>query len=432
MHKQSKLNNGATLITAPVAGSKTTTVLVMFATGAKYEQADNNGISHFLEHMFFKGTANRPLAADIAGDLDKVGAEFNAFTSKEYTGYYVKAASQHLPLALDVLSDMLLHSKFDQEEINREKGVIIEEINMYLDNPRDYVEELFENCLYGQQPAGRDVLGPKKNIQKFTRKHFLDYYTTQYGSNSAYIVIAGKVPSTITALVNKYFQNLPANKYQKKIATKDSQNRPQIKVHYKKTDQAHLILGVRAFAHNHAQEQIAKALSVVLGGSMSSRLFTQLRERNGLCYYVRTSYERFTDTGWLATKAGVPVNKIEAAIKIILAEYDKIRTEGLGREELQKVQQLIEGRTDLQLEASDNVALWYAMQAVIIHQQKAQGQKTTSQLLDPADMIKEIKKITPQQIQNVAKKLLTNSQLNLAVVGPYRDSAKFQKILKLA
>ncbi|MFH1412646.1 MAG: pitrilysin family protein [bacterium] len=425
MYKKTKLSNGLNLITAPIIGAKTTTVLVIFATGSKHETKANNGISHFLEHMFFKGTTKRPTTMDISGDLDKVGAEFNAFTSKEYTGYWVKSASKQLPLALDVVSDMLLNSKFDIEEINREKGVITEEINMYLDNPRAYIEELFENCLYGNQPAGWQVLGPKENIKKFNRKDFLDYFKSQYGSNSVYVVIAGKVPNNIKALINKYFKKLKPNKYQKKIITKEKQTKPRINLHYKKTDQAHLFLGVRAFPYRHKNEQITKALAVILGGSMSSRLFTQLRERSGLCYYVHTGYERFTDTGYLATQAGVPVNKLDLAIKIIMAEYEKIKKQGVGEEELNKIKQLIEGRTALQLEASDSMAQWYALQAAVLHQQK-----NPKKIIAPYQMVEQIKKITPGQIQKIAKTIFTNSKLNLAIIGPYKDASKFKKILK--
>ncbi|MFH0951334.1 MAG: pitrilysin family protein [bacterium] len=426
MYKLTTLANQAKLITIPMAGAKTTTVLVMFATGAKFETTANNGISHFLEHMFFKGTTKRPNTMDISSDLDKVGADFNAFTSKEYTGYWVKAASQHLPLALDVVSDMLLHSKFDQAEIDREKGVIIEEINMYADNPRAYIEVLFEDCLYGEQPAGRSVLGPKENIRKFTRQDFIKYWQSQYGSNSAYIVIAGKVPTNVKTLVNKYFGHLSPNNYQRKIKTKDQQTKAQVKLHYKKTDQAHLLLGVRALPSGHKDESITRALAIVLGGSMSSRLFTQLRERHGLCYYVRTSNERYSDTGYIATQAGVPVNKIDQAIKIIIAEYSRITKQGLSNDELNKVKNLVAGRTALQMEASDDLAIWYAVQAAILHQQsKAQT------LIEPEQMVQRLKKVTTAQIQAMAKKIFQNNQLNLAIIGPYKDTAKFKKLLVL-
>lgn len=426
MYKQTKLSNGLNLITAPIPGAKTTTVLALFATGSKYETKANNGISHFLEHMFFKGTINRPTTMEISSDLDKVGAEFNAFTSKEYTGYWVKAASKHLPLALDVVSDMLLHSKFEIEEINREKGVIIEEINMYLDNPRIYAEDLFEQCLYGDQPAGWEVLGPKANIKKFTRQNFIDYFKTQYGSKSCYLVIAGKIPNNVKTLANKYFKDLQPNQYKKKLTAKEQQTKPQIKLHYKKTDQAHLFLGVRAFPYNHQSEYATKLLATVLGGSMSSRLFHQLRERHGLCYYVRTNNERYTDTGYLATTAGVPVNKLEQAITIIMAEYRRISREGLNQEELNKVKQLIEGRTALSLDSSDNLAQWYALQSVILHQQN----KKNSQIITPQQMVERTKKVTADQIQKIARQIFVNQGLNLAIVGPYKDTKKFATILK--
>ncbi|MFH0956193.1 MAG: pitrilysin family protein, partial [Candidatus Falkowbacteria bacterium] len=321
MYKITKLPNRLEVITAPISHTKTITVLVIVATGSRFENQGNSGISHFLEHMFFKGTTKRPTTLAISSELDRVGGEFNAFTGKEYTGYFVKVEASQLPLALDVLSDMLFNSKFEPAEIEREKGVIIEELNMYLDNPLIYIEDLFEECLYGDTPAGRNTIGTKETILKMDRKKILDYIGAQYGPDKMIISLSGGLKPSSGKLINKYFNNFSKKDYREKLKTNDGQNKPKLNLFYKKTDQAHLSLGVRTYAYGSPDEITAKIISIILGGTMISRLFTELRERRGLAYYIRTHNEAYTDSGYLTTQAGVPIAKLTQAIKIILAEY---------------------------------------------------------------------------------------------------------------
>lgn len=419
MYKETKLKNNLRVITVPMQGTKTITVLVMVGTGSKYENKKNNGISHFLEHMFFKGTKKRPNTLAISSELDSVGGEYNAFTSKEMTGYWVKVDSSKLPLALDIVSDMLLNSKMDASEIKREKGVIIEEINMYHDNPMMYIEDIFESCLYGDTPAGREIIGSKKNVLNFKRKDFIDYLKTQYSAGNTVIVLAGKLNNK-NALVNKYFSKFKKANFQDKSKTKENQAGPKIKIHYKKTDQANLSLGLRTFPINHQDEFILRILSIILGGSMSSRMFTEIRERRGLAYYVRTASEFYTDTGYITTQAGVPVNKIQEALKTILNEYKKMTKTLVSAKELKRAKDLVKGRSVIQLEASDNVASWYARQAVI-----------RQHVLTPEELIKRINKITAKDIKRVAQDIFQNKGLNLAVIGPFKDEKRFEKIVKL-
>ena len=302
MYKVTKLKNGLRLITAPMKGTKTATVLVMVGTGSKYENKNISGVSHFLEHLFFKGTKKRPNTLAISMELDAIGAEFNAFTGKEYTGYYVKSDTTKIEIALDVVSDMLLNSKFDAREMEREKGVIIEELNMYLDNPLMYIEDVFERCLYGNTPAGRDTIGTKETISSFKRQDLVNYLNSQYSTNNTTVLLTGNFGSQVkmTKLVEKYFANPKFNKrgqkFKEKQAVKENQNKPQALTHYKKTDQAHISLGVRTNRYGSKDSHIIRLLSVILGGSMSSRLFINLRERQGLAYYVRTSTESYSET----------------------------------------------------------------------------------------------------------------------------------------
>lgn len=430
MYKQSVFKNSLRLITIPMPGTKTATVLVMVRTGSKYEVRENNGISHFLEHMFFKGTKKRPNTLAIAAELDGIGAEFNAFTAKEYTGYWVKSAGDKIEQAMDVVSDIFLNSKFDAKEIEREKGVIIEELNMYKDNPAMYIEDLFEECLYGDQPAGWDTIGTKKNILKFKRGNFTDYFKAQYGAQNTIVCAAGAVPQTeelnrtnradkTYKLVKKYFSELKKSAGKEKFPVIKKQTEPRVKMHYKKTDQAALSLGVRAFPIGHKDETALKVASILLGGSMSSRLFIELRERRGLAYSVKTQAEMYTDSGYLTTEAGVPINKTEEAIKIILYEYKKLAHKAVDKQELEKTKNMIKGRMAIQMEESDNVAIWHARNAVL-----------RGKTVAPEEFLRKVKRVGAGDIKRVARAIFKAAGLNLAIIGPFREERKFEELLK--
>lgn len=417
-YKKSVLSNKIPLVTIPVKGAKTTTALIVFKTGSKNENAANNGISHFLEHMFFKGTKKRPSALAISSEMDALGGEYNAFTGKEYTGYWFKIANNKLDKALDILSDMLFNSLFDSEEIEREKGVIIEELNMYEDNPRMHIEDVFESCLYGDNPAGWETIGTKENILGFKRHDFINYLESQYGAKSVYVIMAGGIKPGDKKLAEKLFHTLRTNKYKSKLAVVEDQKAPQLKISRKKTDQAAMSLGIRAFPVGHPDEFKLKLLSVILGGSMSSRLFINLRERNGLAYYVSTITEAYSDSGYLTTQAGVPAGKMEKAIKIILEEYKKISKELVSAKELKRAKDMLQGRVLLQMEASDNLANWYARQAIY-----------RKDIITPGEMMRKIKAVTPEQIRDLAKRLFVDKNLNLAIIGNLKVD-KIKPILK--
>lgn len=425
MPKTKILPNGLTLVTVPMTGAKTTAILVMVATGSKHETRKTSGLSHFLEHMFFKGTKNRPNALIISSELDRLGGEYNAFTSKEYTGYWIKTAAPQIKPALTVLSDMLLNSKFDQEEIKRESGVIIEEVNMYLDNPIMRIEDVFEELLYGDTPAGWDTIGTKKNIAGFNRADFVTYFKSQYKTNSIFVCLAGKLPANAEKLLAQSFSGFAKGKAKTKLPTREKQTKPAVKIEFKKTDQAHLSFGVRTVPYGSKEEAIIKVIATILGGSMSSRLFSNLRERNGLCYYVRTGAEAYSDTGYLTAQAGVPVDKVEKAISIIAAEYKKLATTLITNEELTKVKQFISGRIMLQLESPDDVANWYARQLTINHQQP-----TKRSLVTPEEFLKRINKVTAADILTVAKKIFNPKCYNLAIIGPYKSGQPFLRLMK--
>lgn len=412
-----KLANKMPVILAPLMGTETITVLVMVKTGSKYESRKQSGLSHFLEHMFFKGTEKRPSAKALSIELDAVGGEYNAFTGKEYTGYYIKVASHKAEKALELVSDMLLNSKFESEEIEREKGVIVEEINMYEDNPLMKIEDVFESCLYGDTPAGWDTAGSVTNVQSFKRKDFVNYFKSQYGAKSSSLIIAGKMPKNINSLAKKYFSSLPINNWRDKVKVKDNQKNVNLKVVNKKTDQSTLSLGVRLGKISLKDEYVVKMLAIILGGSMSSRMFSEVRERRGLAYFVRTSTEFYSDSGYLTTTAGIKLGHEEEAVSVIINEYKNVIKESISEEELRRAKDMIKGRIAISLEASDDLANWYGHQT--IYRQK---------YLSPNDFLNEIEKVSIKDLEKMAKKIFVDSNLNLALIGSV--SVKLEKSLK--
>ena len=408
--------------------TKAVTVLVLVATGSKYERREMNGISHFLEHLFFKGTKKRPTTLKIAETLDRVGGMYNAFTSKELTGYWTKVASEHLDLALDWVSDIFLNSKLEPPEIKREKGVIIEEINMHLDTPMRYIEDLWEKLLYGDQAAGWMIYGEKENILRMQRKHFLDYLKNHYSALNTIVCVAGNVSNAKCKMKNeklqfkiqKYFRNITTKPPRQKVKIIEKQEEPKVLSHFKKTDQTHLCLGVRGYNLGHPQKYAQEIIATILGESMSSRLFISIRERKGLAYYVRTLSELYTDSGYLITQAGVPHKNAREVINLILKEYKNIRQKKVPQAELQKAKDYLKGNLTLSLESSDVQASFYAGQELL-----------TGKILTPKEKFAKIDKVTVNDVQKVAQEIFKPEKLNLALIGPHKDKAKFQKLLKI-
>lgn len=417
-YKKIVLSNKTPILNISLPGAKTATALLIFKTGSRYENRENNGISHFLEHLFFKGTGKYPNTLALASALDSLGCEFNAFTSKEYTGYWIKASENKLGQALEILGEMILNSKMEAAEIEREKGVIIEELNMYEENPMMHIDDVLEACIYGDTPAGWETVGTKKNIQSFTRQDFLTYLGTQYGANSACLILAGGVKDKDIKAAKAIFSALKPNKWRPQAKNKITQTAPQIKTLFKDIDQANLSLAVKTFPLGHPEEFNVKLLSLILGGAMSSRLFINLRERNGLAYYVKTDTEFYSDSGYLTTQAGVPTDKTRQAVEIIMKEYRRLTEELVSVKELVRAKDLLQGRLLLQMEATDNLANWYARQAIL-----------RGQIMTPADFMKKIKAIKPIDLQKTARKIFVDQGLNLAVIGRVKNK-DFKTILK--
>ncbi len=418
--KKTILKNGLRVITVPMKGNPAVTVMAMVETGSKYETKEINGLSHFLEHMMFKGTPKRPTATSISVELDSLGASYNAFTSTEYTGYYAKVENRHLDKALDIISDLYLNPLFKQEEIDKEKGVIIEEIKMYNDLPQSQVDEVFDNLLYGDVPAGWPVIGPEENIRKFKREDFLEYRKNHYVAESSIVVVSGDIKEKeVVNKIEKLFKNIPTTKNQEKLPVRQSQDKVQVRIKYKDTSQTHLMLGFRSFDVNDKRGPIMSVLNTILGQGMSSRLFTKMRDDLGICYYVRSIHDTFTDHGYLAVRAGVDNTRVKIAIENIMIEIEKLKNELVTKQELKKAKDFISGNMALGLETSDSRADYVGFQELLKRNIKT-----------PEEKLKEINKVTPKQIKDLANEILIEKSLNLAMIGPFKDKNEFESLLK--
>ncbi|MDD2354065.1 MAG: pitrilysin family protein [Patescibacteria group bacterium] len=413
------LSNGSKLILVPEKDAKTATALLLFKTGSRNENRENNGISHFLEHMFFKGSKNYSNTLALSSAFDALGCEFNAFTGKEYTGYYVKVAASNLEKVLTIFSDMMLNPKLESKEIEREKGVIIEELKMYEDNPMMHIDDVLENCLFGDTPVGWDTIGTKENIRCFKRKDFVNYLEKQYCASAANLVLAGAVSGQALKKGKALLSAFNQGDFRSAERFNLKQNKPQLKVVYKDIDQTVLSLAVRTFPLGHPEELKVKLLALILGGAMSSRLFISLRERKGLAYSIRTSTEFYFDTGYLYTQAGVPFDKTEEAIKIILREYKRLKTTKISAQELKKAKDIISGRMIMQMESSDNLASWYGAQSLF-----------RSKVKTPQEYLEQIKKINASSLQKTAREIFKETDLNLALIGRNKE-VKLKALLKI-
>ena len=414
LYKKTILNGGLRLITVPIKNANSVTFLILVGTGSKYETKDINGISHFLEHMFFKGTAKRPNTLKIAETLDMVGGEYNAFTSKEVTGFWAKVEKSKQDIALDWISDIFLNSKFDEKEIEREKGVILEELNMYLDTPTAYVSELWEKLLYGDQPAGWRVIGERDSILNVNRQKIIDYFNSHYSSSNTIICVAGDIAQEeMEEKIKTYFGKMEKRSANPKVEARDQQKKPEVLIHHKKTDQTHFCLGVRGYNLFHPKRYALALLSVILGGNMSSRLFIEVRERNGLAYSIHTSVDNSTDTGYLVTQAGIDHKNLEKSVKLILKEYKDLKDKKVSERELQKAKDYLKGTTSLFLDSSDNQASFFALQELL-----------EGVILSPEEKFKKIDEVSVNDIQKTAEDIFLSENLNLAVIGPIAENSQ--------
>jgi len=410
MYDKAVLDNGLKVITSSMPHSRSVCLVILAGTGSCYESKEQAGISHFAEHLFFKGTERRPTSREITQDIEGVGGIINAGTDKEITIYWCKVASPHFSIALDVLSDLLLNSRFDIKDIEKERQVIIEEINMNLDMPQQRINMLIDELLWPEQPLGREVTGYKETVSSLTREQLLHYVARRYMPNNTVLSIAGNIQhQEAMAQIESLFDKWPAGELVTAYTTNDKQTKARLRIESKDIEQAHLCLAVHGFSRSHPQRFTLGLLNTVLGGGMSSRLFTEIRERRGLAYDIHSYTEHFLDSGSFGVYAGVDPEKTETALAAILEELSKIK-QGIAASELTRAKELSKGRLYLRFEDSQNVALWYGSQEILLQQ-----------ILDMDDVISIVDAITVDQLQEVAQKILTDGGLNLAVTGPIKE-----------
>ena len=382
--------------------------------GSRHENERINGISHFLEHLNFKGTKKYPTARKLSEVIDAVGGVFNANTGKEHTQYYAQVGSKHLTLAFDVVTDLFLYPTFKPHEIEREKGVIIEEINMYLDDPPRHVLDMVEEGMWDHHALGRYIIGHPENIRGISKQDILDYRGKFYSPANSIVCIAGKFDEVeVRKLVKKYWSSFDGPKDIPMAERPDSAKQKYLSLQSKKTSQAHFVLGFRGLDREDEDNYALNVLAAILGGGMSSRLFTEVRERRGLAYYVQAMAENYQDTGIFLARAGVEIGKIDMALQVVVKELSKAKKSLVSPIELRKNKEYLKGRISLQLEDTESKLAWYLDQVAF-----------RNKIEEPTTWMKKVDAVTPQDIRRVAQKIIRKDNVTVAVVGPYSDRDK--------
>ncbi len=416
---QYTLKNGMRVLFAPSKGTDTVTVLVLVRIGSRYEYATINGASHFIEHLLFKGTKRRPTAQHISRTLDAVGADFNAYTDKHLTGYYVKVDKQHLTTAVDLLEDMIFHSVFDKKELDRERTVVIEEINMYRDTPMRHIEDLLEEVLFKGSTLSWNIAGSPKTMTEMDRDEILAYHAASYRPSNMVLVVSGNIDRKARSLIEKRFGKnrdvrLEGDGYEPFASVEKRELVKRVLVEHKDTAQVQVAFGFPSYGLGDQRNAIVQLLAIILGGNMSSRLFTQVRERRGLAYSVSAGNYMYDDAGAFSIRAGLDRTRTPLAVKTIIDEVKKLAKSGVTTQELKDAKTYLHGQLSIRMEDSQDRAEWYAKQAMFHPRIKS-----------PGTYLKQIDAVTQSQVQNIAREIFNQNKMCLAVIGPYKDTKDF-------
>ncbi len=417
--KKTILDNGLTILTIPQKEALDATALVLVKAGSKYETKNINGISHFLEHMCFKGTKKRPTAFDISSELESLGAQINAFTAQEYTGYYARVEKSKFDHALEIVSDLFLNPIFKEEEIQKEKGPVIEEINMYEDDPQRKITDLFPSLLYGDQPAGWTISGDKATISGLKREEVINYRKEHYVAKSTIVVVSGGFEEDkIIKDISNYFVEVSVGEKSDKLPVHESQDKPGLLLVPKDSAQTHLVLGFRAYGRADERKYALQILSAILGGGMSSRLFQRVRDKMGAAYYIAASPDTYTDHGYLGIYCGVNHDKLKSVITAIIEECKKTIEEMITDEEMERAKNQVRSSVVLGLTHSMTWALFYGMQDVL-------GDKIET----PEEVLSKFNKVTKEEVLAIARDIFQDAKMNLALIGPDKDEEEFRKLI---
>ncbi len=419
-HQKTTLDNGLRVITATMPHIHSVSTCVYIGVGSRYESDAEAGISHFIEHMCFKGTSERPTPKEIAEAIEGVGGILNGATGKELSLYWCKVAQSHFRHSLNVLADMLLHSKFDPDDIEKERSIIIDEISMTLDSPSQRVDMLIDELLWPNHPLGRDVAGYKESVTAITRDAMLNYHQGQYQPGNTVISITGNIEhqSAITA-VNEVFGSWADHQPRAGYLPHQEQPSKRLRIETRDTEQVHLCLGMPGLSLLHPKRFALDLLNVILGEGMSSRLFTEVRDRLGLTYSIGSHSEHYHDSGAITIYAGVEPNKLETAVKAIIEQLFLLR-ELVPESEMSRAKELTTGRLLMGMEDSRSVAGWLGGQEVL-----------NGDILSVDQVISIVNAVTPQELSKLARELIVDKQLRLALVGPITESGALETLLKL-
>jgi predicted Zn-dependent peptidase len=419
MFSQFKLKNGVKVILAPMKNTEIVTTLALMPLGSRFEKDMEAGSAHFIEHMLFKGTKNRPTALEISKELDALGANFNAFTSKEHTGYYIGVLKENLKNSLDILADIFFNSLFDSNEIEREKSVILEEIKLYQDNPAYHIYDVFFEMLFDKNSLGRNTAGSPETVKNTTRQKLFSFKEALYQPNNLVLVLAGAIKNTDLKLVEKYFNQKGNGETRNFEKFQAKAHQPKIRIVTREVGQIQLSLGFPAISYLSPDEEALDVLTTALGGNMSSRLFQEVREKRGLAYSISCGYNSFNETGAYMVNAGVDPKNLEQTLKVIVEELNKIKKDGLTQREIDQTKDFLIRKMKMGLEDSSSVANWYGWQKLFL-----------KKVLKPEEKFKKIKKVTAQQIIKIGQMVFDKNQINLAMVGPVKENSSHLSILK--
>lgn len=414
------LRNGTPVLLAPFAGTDAAAILVLFQVGSRHEAHNVWGGSHFVEHLMFKGTTRRPQTIDISKELDRYGAQYNAYTGKDLTGYWVKIAGKQLPVAIDVLHDMTFHSTFDATEMEREKQVIIEEIKMYEENPIMHIEDLLEEAMFDGHVLGKNIAGTADSMRAMAREDVLAYYKNNYRPENMVIVASGALPDNVFELLEETFGSVAPSQAGRSTfePMQTSVLQGRIRFQNKPVEQVQLALGFPGVKRGDADEPALKLLASILGGTMSSRLFVEVREKRGLCYSVSASTEGYQDTGVISIRAGLDATRLPEAMQVILAEVNKIRDVGVTAEELAMAKDHVRGGLLLSLEDSASKAEYYGRQALFL-----------PEVEDPEQRLAHFDAVTLEDVLRVAKQYMDTSVMSLAAIGPFQSEDELKALI---
>ena len=412
------LDNGLKVMAEPMSHMESVAIGMWIRAGGRYESQATSGISHLLEHLLFKGTVTRDMKT-IKQAIEGRGGSFNGFTSEEHTCYLVKLLSKDAELGVDILSDMVLNPKLDEKEIEKEKNVIIEEINMYKDIPSHYVHEILAEMMWPDQPLGMPLAGTVESVKAITRDMIVEYKNAYYNPGNMLLIGAGHTDGeALMAQAKKYLANNPARKAPEYNKVSITQKSPRLRLHTKDTEQIHMALGIHATDRFHPERHILSILNIILGANMSSRLFHIVRDEMALCYEISSSIRRYEDCGAFVVGAGVDQKKLKKAIEVILREIARTRKEPVGKEELGRAKEYYKGQLLFALEDTMSRMLWIGEKVI-------SGEKE----LDPSAILAKVDAVTSEDVMKAADSIFKDSSLNLAIIGPVKKESEIKEAL---